>query len=79
MGRRCDVIKSKIKPNSFVYTEHLSKWQYSVSDVKNFRINHSKEFANNHNHINDIENFWFQSKRMLDKYSSIDKKHFYLF
>ena len=43
------------------------------------RINHSKEFANNHNHINGIENFWSQSKRILRKYNGIDKKHFHLF
>lgn len=43
------------------------------------RINHSKEFANNHNHINGIENFWSQSKRIPRKYNGIDKKHFQLF
>lgn len=40
------------------------------------RINHSKAFANNHNHINGIENFWSQSKRILRKYNGIDKSIF---
>lgn len=51
----------------------------NVNDFKHFRINHPKEFANNHNHINGIENFWRQSKRVLGKYNGIDKKHFHLF
>lgn len=51
----------------------------NVNDFKHFRINHSKEFANNQNHINGIENFWRQSKRILGKYLCFDKKHFHLF
>ena len=43
------------------------------------RSNHSKEFAKDHNHINGIENFWSQAKRVLRKYNGIDKKHFHLF
>jgi len=31
------------------------------------------------NHINGIENFWNQSKRVLRKYNGIDKKSFPLF
>ena len=30
-----------------------------------YRINHSKEFADRQNHINGIENFWNQAKRVL--------------
>jgi len=33
-----------------------------VSDFHHFRINHSKLFADEHNHINGIENFWNQAK-----------------
>ena len=50
-----------------------------MSDFKHFRINHSTEFAQGLNHINSIENFWNQSKRILRKYNGIDKKHFHLF
>lgn len=74
------IIKSKIKPDSIVYTDTYPSYNaLDVSDFKHFRINHSKEFANNHNHINGIENFWSQSKRILRKYNGIDKKHFHLF
>ncbi|MFK5208353.1 IS1595 family transposase, partial [Glaesserella parasuis] len=31
------------------------------------------------NHINGIENFWSQSKRILRKYNGIDRKSFLLF
>ena len=41
-----------------------------------YRINHSKEFADRQNHINGIENFWNQSKRVLHKYNGIDRKSF---
>ena len=74
------IITSKIKPDSIVYTDSYRSYNaLDVSDFKHFRINHSKEFANNHNHINDIENFWSQAKRVLRKYNGIDKKYFHLF
>lgn len=74
------IITSKIKPDSVVYTDTYPSYNaLNVNDFKHFRINHSKEFANNHNHINGIENFWRQSKRILGKYNGIDKKHFHLF
>ena len=41
-----------------------------------YRINHSKEFADRQNHINGIENFWNQAKRVLRKYNGIDRKSF---
>nr|WP_281270778.1 transposase [Moraxella bovis] len=43
------------------------------------RPNHSKEFVKDHNHINGIENFWSQAKRILKKYNGINKKYFRLF
>lgn len=74
------IITSKIKPDSVVYTDTYPSYNaLNVNDFKHFRINHSKEFANNYNHINGIENFWRQSKRILGKYNGIDKKHFHLF
>ncbi|ASP17622.1 hypothetical protein CGZ77_07630 [Neisseria sp. KEM232] len=42
-------------------------------------INHSKLFADRQNHINGIENFWNQAKRVLRKYNGIDRKSFPLF
>lgn len=71
------IIASKIKPDSVVYTDSYRSYHaLDVSDFKHFRINHSKEFAKDHNHINGIENFWSQSKRILRKYNGIDKSIF---
>lgn len=46
-----------------------------VSELSHFRINHSMHFAENHNHINGIENFWNQAKRHLRKFNGIPKEH----
>ncbi|STZ09917.1 Transposase and inactivated derivatives [Moraxella caviae] len=77
------IITSKIKPDSIVYTDSYKSYNaLDVSDFKHFRINHSKEFVHKNdvkNHINGIENFWNQSKRILRKYNGIDKKNFHLF
>ena len=50
-----------------------------VSDFHHFRINHSKLFADRHNYINGIENFWNQAKRHMRKFNGVPKKHFELF
>ena len=74
------IITSKIKPDSIVYTDCYKSYNaLDVSDFKHFRINHSKEFAKDSNHINGIESFWNQAKRVLRKYNGINKKHFHLF
>ena len=75
------VIKRNIKPDSFVYTDSYRSYNaLDVSKFKHFRVNHSKEFTcGKNNHINGIENFWNQSKRILRKYNGIDKKNFHLF
>lgn len=74
------VIKRKIMPDSIVYTDCGKS--YDVLDVSGFahhRINHSQRFADRQNHINGIENFWNQAKRILRKYNGIDRKSFPLF
>ena len=74
------VIKQKIMPDSIVYTDSLSSCdKLDVSGFIHYRINHSKEFADRQNHINGIENFWNQAKRVLRKYNGIDRKSFPLF
>ncbi|EOC38705.1 IS1595 family transposase [Neisseria meningitidis] len=74
------VIKKKIMPDSIVYTDSLSSYdKLDVSGFIHYRINHSKEFADRQNHINGIENFWNQAKRVLRKYNGIDRKSFPLF
>lgn len=73
------IIVGKIKPDSIVYTDSYKSYNaLDVSDFKYFGINHSKEFVKGHNHINGIENFWPQAKRVLRKYNGIDKKTFSL-
>ena len=74
------VIKQKIMPDSIVYTDSLSSYdKLDVSGFIHHRINHSKAFADRQNHINGIENFWNQAKRVLRKYNGIDRKSFPLF
>ena len=74
------IIQEKVIPDSIVYSDG---WRgYNVLDVSEFkhcRINHSKLFADKHNHINGIENFWNQAKRHLRKFNGIPKENFSLF
>jgi len=50
-----------------------------VNEFHHYRIYHSDVFVDEKNHIDGIENFWNQAKRVLRKYNGIDKKYFYLF
>ena len=53
------IIRNRIKPDSIVYTDCWRSYNaLDVSEFKHYRINHSKLFAQNQNHINCIENFW---------------------
>ncbi len=71
------VITRKIKPDSWVYTDTYRSYDaLDVSEFHHERINHSALFAVKQNHINDIENFWSQAKRILRKYNGIDRKVF---
>ena len=75
-----DALNSKILPDSVVYTDSYRSYDIlDVSDFKHYRINHSKLFADKQNHINGIENFWNQAKRVLRKYNGIPRKNFHLF
>ena len=74
------IIKKNIMPDSIVYTDNLSSYdKLDASGFSHYRINHSKAFADRQNHINGIENFWNQAKRVLRKYNGIDRKSFPLF
>jgi transposase len=73
-------MRERIRPDSIVYTDSFRS--YDVLDVSEFhhhRINHSELFADAHNHINGIENFWNQAKRHMRRYNGIPKTHFHLF
>ncbi len=73
-------IARKIKPDSVVYSDAYHSYDaLDVSEFHHHRINHSDVFVDEKNHINGIENFWNQAKRVLRKYNGIDKKYFYLF
>lgn len=73
-------IALKIKPDSVVYSDAYHSYDaLDVSEFHHHRINHSDVFVDEKNHINGIENFWNQAKRVLRKYNGIDKKYFYLF
>ena len=74
------IIRERVMPDSIVYTDCYKAYDaLDVSEFKHFRINHSKAFADRHNHINGIENFWSQAKRHMVKFNGIDRKNFNLF
>lgn len=74
------LITRKIAPDSVVYTDCYRSYNaLDVSDFHHHRINHSALFATGKNHINGIENFWNQAKRVLRKYNGIPKESFPLF
>ena len=74
------IIYEKVLPDSIVYTDSFRSYNaLDVSHFKHFRINHSELFANQHNHINGIENFWNQAKRHMRKFNGVPKQHFELF
>ena len=74
------VIQRKIAPDSWVYTDSFGSYDaLDVSQFRHVRINHSVEFARGRNHINGIENFWNQAKRVLRKYNGIPRDSFPLF
>ena len=74
------IICEQVKPDSIVYTDSYRSYDVlDVSEFSHFRINHSTHFAEKHNHINGIENFWNQAKRHLRKFNGIPKEHFELY
>ena len=74
------IIREQVKPDSIVYTDSYRSFDVlDMSEFSHFRINHSTHFAEKHNHINGIENFWNQAKRHLRKFNGIPKEHFELY
>ena len=74
------IIQEKVIPDSIVYSDCWRGYNVlDVSEFKHYRINHSKLFADKHNHINGIENFWNQAKRHLRKFNGVPRDHFPLF
>ena len=74
------IITRKSAPDSIVYTDSYRSYNaLDVSDFSHHRINHSEKFVEDKNHINGVENFWNQAKRVLRKYNGIDRNAFILF
>lgn len=74
------IIQEKVIPDSIVYSDCWRGYNVlDVSEFRHYRINHSKLFADQHNHINGIENFWNQAKRHLRKFNGVPKENFPLF
>jgi transposase len=68
------------KSRSNVYTDKWRSYDSLVfSGYKHHRINHSKEFARDHNHINGIESFWSYVKRKMRKHNGVPRHKFYLY
>ncbi len=73
-------MERKIAPDSLVCSDCWRGYNaLDVSDFKHFRINHPELFADKHNPINGIENFWNQAKRHMRKFNGVPKAHFGLF
>jgi len=74
------IIVKKIKPDSIVY---IDSWKacnaLDVNQFRHKRINYSVCFSEGKNHINGIENFWSQAKRILRRHNGKDRKSFPLF
>ena len=60
------LIARKIASDSIVYTDSYGSYNaLDASEFHHYRINHSTTFAKGKNHINGIENFWNQAKRVF--------------
>lgn len=75
------IIQGKIEPNTVLYTDGFKTYDGLVNYgyKEHFRVKHSdNEFANGHNHINGIENFWGLCKVRLAKFRGVHKQTFFL-
>ena len=74
------IITHKVIPDSIVYSDCWRGYNVlDVSELKHYRINHSKLFADKQNHINGIEHVWNQAKRHMRKFNGIPTVNFGLF
>jgi len=66
------IIDTKVVPDSIVYSDTFSSYNVlDVSRVKYSRINHSKHFADQKNHINGIADFWNQTARHIRRFNGV--------
>ena len=74
------IIERKVIPDSIVYSDCWRGYNaLDIAEFKHYRINHSKLFADQKNHINGIENFWNQAKRHMRKFNGVPRQNFGLF
>jgi len=74
------LISRKIAPDSILYTDCYRSYNaLDVSDFYHEWISRSALFAKSKNHINGIENFWDQTKRVLRNYNGVPEASFPLF
>ena len=74
------IIKDIIQPDGIVYTDSWRAYNaLDTSEFKHYRINHSKLFAEQTNHINGIEDFWSQAKRRMRKFNGMPRIQFPLY
>jgi transposase len=68
------IIEHKVIPDNILYSDCWRGYNaLNFSDFKQYRINHSKLFADKQNHINGVENFWNQAKRHVRKLNGVPK------
>jgi len=72
-------IKKKTKKGSVFYTDTWKSYNSLHQFGKHNKINHTKEFAKGHNHINGIEGFWSYAKERFHKYHGINKNNYTLY
>ena len=81
MNELMPIIKGKAETGSVIYTDGFKTYDGLVNYgyKKHFRVRHGEnEFADGHNHINGIENFWGLCKVRMAKFRGVHKHTFYL-
>ncbi len=74
-------LKTCVQADSVVDTGSSASYNIlNVSGFKHRRVNQSKSFVNKRgNHIDGIEYFWIQSRRVLREYNGVPCKYFSMF
>ena len=75
------IIKGKADTAAVIYSDGFKTYDGLVNYgyKKHYRVKHGEnEFADGHNHINGIENFWGLCKVRLAKFRGVHKHTFYL-
>jgi transposase len=75
------IIEEQANKDATIYTDGFKTYD-GLADYgykRHYRIKHSdNEFANGHNHINGIENFWGLCKVRLSRFRGVHKHKFHL-